>query len=104
MSICAPIGVASFLVRAICPSSASSAIDATVSPTAVKFAHGPRPNKLTAANPTATRRAVTLFGVQFTMGLAQLVEPTFATALPLPNQLTLIISATYRRLLLAGVF
>src|SRR5271165_1847008 len=63
MSSCAPIGVARFFRRAMCPSKASSAIVATVSTTAARFAHGPRPNKLTAANPTATRKAVTLFGV-----------------------------------------
>src|SRR5580704_7602286 len=63
MSICAPTGVARFFRRAMCPSRASSAIAATVSPTAARFAHGPRPNKLTAENPIATRRAVTLFGV-----------------------------------------
>src|SRR5579862_228446 len=63
MSICAPTGVANFFLRAMCPSKASSAIAVTVSPTAARFDHGLRPNKLTAANPTATRRAVTLFGV-----------------------------------------
>src|SRR5579885_2607477 len=47
----------------MCPSNASSAIAATVSATAKRFAHVPRPNKLTAANPTATRSTVTLFGV-----------------------------------------
>src|ERR1700675_3884535 len=47
----------------MCPSNASSAIAATVSPTAVRFAHAPRPNRHTAANPTATRSSVTLFGV-----------------------------------------
>jgi hypothetical protein len=63
ISICAPIGVARFFRRAMCPSKASSAIAVTVSPTAARFAQGPRPNKPTAANPTATRSAVTLFGV-----------------------------------------
>src|SRR5216684_3960195 len=60
MSGCAPI----FFFRAMCPSSASSAIVATVSPTAVRFAQAPRPNRHTAANPTTTRNSVTLFGVQ----------------------------------------
>jgi hypothetical protein len=63
ISSCAPTGVARFFRRAMCPSKASSAIVVTVSRTAARFAHGPRPNKLTAANPTATRSAVTLFGV-----------------------------------------
>src|SRR6266849_4602121 len=63
MSSCAPTGVAIFFFRARCPSRASSAIAATVSPTAVRFAHAPRPNRQTAANPTTTRRNVTLFGV-----------------------------------------
>jgi len=63
MSSCAPTGVARFLRRAMCPSRASSAMAVTVSPTAARFAHAPRPNKLTAANPTATRSAVTLLGV-----------------------------------------
>jgi hypothetical protein len=69
MSICAPMGVASFCLRAMCPSSPSSAIEATVNATAARFAHAPRPNKATAANPTTTRNAVTLFGVQLTSGL-----------------------------------
>ena len=56
-------GVAIFFSRARCPSSASSAIAATVSPTAVRFAHALCPNRLTAANPTKTRNSVTLFGV-----------------------------------------
>ncbi len=63
ISSCAPTGVARFFRRAMWPSKASSAIVVTVSTTAARFAHGPRPNKLTAANPTATRKAVTLFGV-----------------------------------------
>src|SRR6266850_2129223 len=63
MSSCAPTGVAIFLFRAICPSKASSAMAATVSPTAVTFAHAPRPNRHTARNPTTPRRKVTLFGV-----------------------------------------
>src|SRR5690348_1932216 len=63
MSSCAPTGVAIFFFRARCPSSASSAIAATVSPTAVRFAHAPRPNRHTAANPTTTRSNVTLLGV-----------------------------------------
>ena len=63
ISSCAPTGVARFFRRAMCPSKASSAIVVTVSRTAARFAHGPRPNRLTAANPTATRNAVTLFGV-----------------------------------------
>src|SRR5882762_10375502 len=64
MSSCAPNDVANFFFRAMCPSSASSAIAATVSPTAVRFAQAPRPNRHTAANPTTTRNSVTLFGVQ----------------------------------------
>src|SRR5258708_14819361 len=63
MSRCGATGVAIFFFRAMCPSSASSAIAATVSPTAVRFAQAPRPNRHTAANPTTTRRNVTLFGV-----------------------------------------
>src|SRR5215470_14700009 len=45
------------------PSSASRAIAPTVIATASRFAQPPRPNRLTAAKPTATRRAVTLLGV-----------------------------------------
>src|SRR6266446_5088010 len=47
----------------MCPSRASRAIVATVSPTAMRFAHAPRPKRHTAANPTTTRNKVTLFGV-----------------------------------------
>src|SRR5579863_3495766 len=64
MSICAPTGVARFFRLARCPSSASKPIHATVSATALRLSHGPRPNRNTAANPTATRRQVTRLGVQ----------------------------------------
>src|SRR5579862_70634 len=37
---------------------------ATVSATALRLSHGPRPNRNTAANPTTTRRQVTRLGVQ----------------------------------------
>ena len=63
-SSCAPSGVAICFFRARWPSNASSAMAATVNATAKRFAHVPRPNKLTAANPTATRSSVILFGVQ----------------------------------------
>src|SRR5690242_19855100 len=63
MSSCAPTGVAIFFLRAICPSRASRAMEATVKATARRLGHAPRPNKLTAAKPTATRSNVTLLGV-----------------------------------------
>src|SRR5207237_5793436 len=63
MSNCAPTGVAIFFLRARCPSRASRAIDATVKATARRLPQAPRPNKLTAANPTATRSRVILLGV-----------------------------------------
>jgi hypothetical protein len=82
ISICAPTGVASFFVLAMCPSRASSAIDVPVNATAARFAHAPRPNKLTAANPTTTRNAVTLLGVHCTVALAPFPAPLKATPLP----------------------
>src|SRR6267154_2214463 len=63
-SSCAPSGVAICFFRARWPSNASSAIAATVSATAKRFAHVPRPNRLTAANPTARGSSVILFGFQ----------------------------------------
>src|SRR5271168_2123174 len=101
MSSCAPTGVARFFRRAMCPSSASNAIVATVSPTAVRFAHGPRPNKLTAANPTATRSTVTLFGVHCIATYPNLQSavhaPTseIATALPTLNHAKPWLPVTY---------
>src|SRR6266849_2403224 len=74
MSSCAPTGVANFFFLAMCPSRASSPVAPTVSVTAARLAQAPRPNKLTAANPTATRNAVTLLGVQFTIALLPLVH------------------------------
>src|SRR6202012_1273953 len=68
MSICAPTGVARFFRRAMCPSSASNPTHATVSATALRLSHGPRPNRNTAANQTATRRKVTRLGVQCIVG------------------------------------
>ena len=92
MSICAPIGVASFFFRAMCPSSPSSAIDPTVSTTAARFAQAPRPNKATAANPTTTRSAVTLFGVQLTRASPR----ASATLQPLTRLLKLTTLVTYQ--------
>src|SRR5689334_15266579 len=63
MSSCAPTGVAIFFLRAMCPSNASRAMEVTVRATASKLGQAPRPNRLTAANPTTTRSSVTLLGV-----------------------------------------
>src|SRR2546423_1773488 len=63
MSSWAPTGVAICFFRARCPSKASSAMAATVNPTAARLAHAPRPNRHTARNPTTTRRNVTLLAV-----------------------------------------
>jgi len=54
---------------------ASSAIAATVSATAARFAQVPRPNKLTAAKPSATRSKVTLFGVHPVLKIPAITIP-----------------------------
>src|SRR5580692_4879094 len=101
MSSCAPTGVARFFRRARCPSKASSAIEATVSPTAARLVHGPRPNRLTAANPTATRSAVTLFGVHCIVsssnlpGLSKHRTHHIATTLPTLHQVKPSLPVTY---------
>src|ERR1700737_2498911 len=83
-SSCAPSSEARFFCRARCPSSASSAMAATVRATAAKFAHGPRPNRLTAQNPTAILSTVTLFGVQFIDYLPASRSPVWNKARPAP--------------------
>src|SRR5580698_4831773 len=103
-SICSPTGVARFFRRARYPSKPSSAIAATVSPTAARFVHGPRPNRPTAANPTATRSAVTLFGVHrivtssYLTGLPEAPTHHIATAMPTPGHAKPSLPVTYEPL------
>src|SRR5260221_3990084 len=71
---------------------------ATVSATAKRFAHVPRPNRLTAANPTATRSSVTLFGVQPVSKMPATIllrREGKASRTPRPGDLRTLLAMTY---------
>src|SRR5262249_24479729 len=71
---------------------------ATVSATAKRFAHVPRPKRLTAVNPTATRNTVTLFGVQLELkipAIALFQLSGSANWPPMSGRVTGLLSGTY---------